>query len=89
MKKIALISINKSPNREELKQVHRLMSSQTARVEKIPSPGELFTPVTCCGTSQVFLCLRSSENIAPKIDTIDGHDAIVYAEYLHTIAQSV
>lgn len=81
MKKIILISIIKNPTPEELKQVHRLLSVQTVHVENIPSAGKLFTPVTACGTSQVFQCLRVDEKTNPVSDSIEAHDAIVYAEF--------
>lgn len=86
MKKIALISICKNPTQEELKQVHRLLSAQTAHVEETPSVGEIFVPVTACGTSQAFQCLRVDEKTIPTCNSIAEHDAIVYAEFSHHVA---
>lgn len=89
MKKIALISIQKNPTSEDLRQVHRLLSAQTAHVEKIPSRRELFMAITDCGTPKVFRCLRADERSPTNYDSIDGHDAIIYVEVSHDEIQPV
>ena len=80
MKKVALISINKNPTDEERKAVHRLLSTETVYVEKIPSIGSLFNPDTESGKHRFFHCLRV-EDKNKSLDSIDGHDVIIYAEF--------
>lgn len=86
MKKAALICIIKDPSSEELKQVHRLLSIQTVSVERPPTAGEDFKPLTDCGRSQVFRCLRVEDKSSPGSDSVDGHEFIIYGEISHHVS---
>lgn len=79
LKKILLIQINTNPSADELKDISRVLEATTLQVKAIPEIGEIFTDVA---TDQKYRCLRVADESYSRLYKVDGHDVVVYANFV-------